>query len=180
MRGGWGGRAGGGFIGIEVPPGLKPVFIAYLYAALKRRSSTSLHAFVHALVPLIGETQAGMTSEPASPRAGSDLPFYLLAAVAGMGTGWVDVMVNDLLFTALLVLMACMLLGLLRPRWPWRWVVVVGAFVPLAELLAYVLLTVKPTRAQVYGSFLAALPGIAGAYGGSLMRGVIDNLRQGK
>jgi hypothetical protein len=46
--------------------------------------------------------------------------------------------------------------------------------------VAYLAFTVKPTRAQVYGSFLAALPGIAGAYGGSLMRGVLDNLRQGK
>jgi ABC-type multidrug transport system permease subunit len=97
-----------------------------------------------------------------------------------MGTGWVDVTVNDLLFTALLVLMACMLLGLLRPRWPWRWVVVVGIFIPLTELAAYLILTVKPTRAQVYGSFLAALPGIAGAYGGALARGAIDHLRQGK
>jgi hypothetical protein len=77
-------------------------------------------------------------------------------------------------------LMACMLLGLLRPRWPWRWVVIVGMFIPLTELAAYLILTVKPTRAQVYGSFLASLPGIAGAYGGSLMRGVLDNLRQGK
>jgi hypothetical protein len=55
-----------------------------------------------------------------------------------------------------------------------------GMFVPLSELAAYLILTVKPTRAQVYGSFLASLPGIAGAYGGSLMRGVLDNLRQGK
>jgi len=58
--------------------------------------------------------------------------------------------------------------------------VVVGIFIPLAELVAYLAFTVKPTRAQVYGSFLAALPGVAGAYGGSLMRGVLDNLRQGK
>jgi len=108
------------------------------------------------------------------------VPFYLLAALAGIATGWVDVTINDLLFTALLVLMACMLLGLLRPRRPWRWVAVVGMFIPLTELAAYVILTVKPTRAQVYGSFLAALPGIAGAYGGSLVRGVVDNLRQGK
>ncbi|MGA9385460.1 MAG: hypothetical protein WBV63_10585, partial [Candidatus Sulfotelmatobacter sp.] len=120
-----------------------------------------------------------MTTEPISQRGGSDAPFYLLAALAGIGTGWADVMIDDLLLTALLVLMACMLLGLLRPRWPWRWVVVVGVFVPLAELAAYLILTVKPTRAQVYGSFLAALPGVAGAYGGSLMRGVIDNLRRG-
>jgi ABC-type multidrug transport system permease subunit len=120
-----------------------------------------------------------MTPETVS-RARSDVPFYLLAALAGMGTGWVDVTVNDLLFTALLVLMACMLLGLLRPRWPWRWVVVVGIFIPLTELAAYLIMTVKPTRGQVYGSFLTALPGTAGAYGGAVMRRVIDNLRQGK
>ena len=121
-----------------------------------------------------------MMTEPVSPRAWSDVPFYVLAALAGIGTGWVDVTVNDLLFTALLVLMACMLLGLLRPRWPWRWVVVVATFIPLTELAAYMILAVKPTRGQVYGSFLTALPGIAGAYGGSVVRGVIDNLRQGK
>ena len=114
------------------------------------------------------------------PRAGSDTPFYLLAALAGIGTGIVDVAIDDLLFTALLVLMACMLLGLLRPRWPWRWMVVVGIFIPLTELAAYLIRTVKPTRAQVYGSFLTALPGIAGAYGGAVVRGVVDNLRQGK
>lgn len=110
----------------------------------------------------------------------SDVFFYLLAALFGIGTGWVDVAINDLLFTALLVLMACMLLGMLRPGWPWRWVLVVGIFVPLTELAAYLVLTVKPTRAQVYGSFLAFLPGIAGAYGGSILRRVMNNLREGR
>ncbi len=110
----------------------------------------------------------------------SDFLFYLLAALFGIGTGWADVAINDLLFTALLVLMACILLGTLRPRWPWRWVLVVGIFVPLTELAAYLILTVKPTRAQVYGSYLAFLPGIAGAYGGAILRRVMENLRQGK
>jgi len=109
-----------------------------------------------------------------------DMWFYLLAALCGIGTGWADVAINDLLFTALLVLSACIMLGMLRPRRPWRWVASVGVFIPLTELAAYVILTVKPTRAQIYGSFLAFLPGIAGAYGGSIMRGVIDNLRHGK
>jgi hypothetical protein len=112
--------------------------------------------------------------------ARSDAWFYLLAALCGVGAGWADVAIDDLLFTALLVLSAGMLLGLLRPRWPWRWVVTVGVFIPLTELAAYVVLTVKPTRAQIYGSFLAFLPGIAGAYGGSFMRDVVENLRQGK
>jgi hypothetical protein len=88
--------------------------------------------------------------------------------------------VDDLLFTALLVLLSCILLGMLRPRWPWRWVATVGVFIPLTELAAYLIRTVKPSRAQIYGSFLAFLPGIAGAYGGSVMRRVMDNLRQGK
>lgn len=112
------------------------------------------------------------------PQNRSDAPFYLLAALAGMGTGWVDVVVNDLLFTALLVLSACMLLGLLRPRWPWRWVVVVVIFIPLAELAAYVAMSIKPTRGQLYGSFLTVLPGTAGAYGGAVMRRAIDSLRE--
>ena len=114
-----------------------------------------------------------------SENAG-DIWFYLLAAVFGIGTGWADVAINDLLFTALLVLMACILLGMLRPRWPWRWVLAVGTFVPLTEMAAYLILTVKPTRAQVYGSYLAFLPGIAGAYGGAIMRRVMDRLREGK
>jgi hypothetical protein len=52
--------------------------------------------------------------------------------------------------------------------------------IPLTELAAFLFLTVKPTRAQIYESFLAFFPGIAGAYGGSFMRGMIENLRQGK
>ena len=110
----------------------------------------------------------------------SDTPYYFLAALCGMAAGWADVAINDLLFTALLVLSACMILGILRPRRPWRWVLTTGAFVPLTELAAYLLLTVKPSRAQVYGSFLAFLPGVAGAYGGSVVRKVFDNLMQGK
>jgi hypothetical protein len=121
-----------------------------------------------------------MTTEIVSSAGRSDWPFYGLAAFAGIGTGWVDIVINDLLFTALLVLSACMLLGMLRPRWPLRWVVVVVVFIPLTELSAYLVMAVKPTRSQVFGSFLTALPGIAGAYGGSLMRSVLDHLRQGQ
>ena len=103
-----------------------------------------------------------------------------MAALCGILSGWADVAINDLLFTALLVVSAGILLGMLRPRRPWRWVLLVGVFIPVTELAAYVILTVKPSRAQVYGSFLAFLPGIAGAYGGSIMRNVIDHLNQGK
>lgn len=102
--------------------------------------------------------------------------FYVFAAGAGMFAGWMDVKVGDLLLTALLVLAPCMLLGMLRPQKPWRWVVLVAVCVPAADLAAFLILAQKPTPAQVYESLLTFLPAIAGAYGGSVMRGVIDNL----
>src|SRR5450631_3498567 len=90
-------------------------------------------------------------------RSGGDSFCYLLAAMSG-------------------VLAANMLLGFMSPRRPWRWVLVIGVFVPVVEWLAYFYLTQKPERAQIYESFLAFLPGIAGAFGGAMGRGVVDNL----
>jgi hypothetical protein len=117
------------------------------------------------------------TSAETSPRKkSSDRFYYLLAASAGAVAGWVDIRIGDLLLTAIVVLVANMLLGLLRPRRPWRWVLLVGLFVPLVEWLAYFFLSEKPDRAQIYESFLAFVPGIAGAYGGSVGRTVVENL----
>jgi hypothetical protein len=113
-------------------------------------------------------------------KSGGDGFYYLLAAMSGALAGWLDIKVGDLLLTAMAVLAANMLLGLLSPRRPWRWVVLIGVFVPVVEWLAYFFLSQKPARAQIYESFLAFVPGIAGAFGGSMGRGVVDNLFAGK
>jgi hypothetical protein len=102
--------------------------------------------------------------------------YYFLAVLSGVAAGWLDIKVGDLLLTALAVLAANMLLGFLSPRQPWRWVLLVGIFVPVVEWLAYFFLSEKPERAQIYESFLAFVPGIAGAYGAAVGRGVVDNL----
>ncbi len=112
---------------------------------------------------------------PEKKSAGDFLP-YLLAVLLGLLAGWVDIKVGDLLFTAMIVLGACIVLGFMRPQRPWRWVVTVGIFVPIVDWLAYFFLREKPDRAQIYESFLAFLPGIAGAYGAALGRGVVNNL----
>jgi|SRR5271166_3915323 len=109
-------------------------------------------------------------------KPGGDGSYYLLAVVLGALAGWVDIKCGDLLLTATAVLAANMLLGFMSPRRPWRWVLLIGVFVPMLDWLAYWLLTQKPERAQVYESFLAFLPGIAGAYGAAVGRGVVDNL----
>ena len=111
--------------------------------------------------------------------SGGDFFYYLVAAACGIFAGWVDIKVGDLLFTALIVLVSCMLLGFVQPRRPWRWVVLIGVFIPIVEWLAFLFLSQKPERAQIYESFLAFLPGIAGAYGGSIGRGVVNNLFAG-
>ncbi len=113
-------------------------------------------------------------------HSGGDSLQYLLAAAFGVMAGWIDVKVGDLLFTAMIVLASCMALGFVRPQKPWRWVVLVGMFVPIMEWLAYSILAQKPERAQIYESFLAFLPGIVGAYSGAFGRGVVDNLFPGK
>ena len=109
-------------------------------------------------------------------KSGGDAFCYLLAVMLGALAGWLDIKVGDLLLTAMVVLAACMLLGILSPRRPWRWVLLVGVFVPVVEGLAYFFLSQKPERAQIYESFLAFVPGIAGAFGGAMGRGVVDNL----
>ncbi len=101
---------------------------------------------------------------------------YFLAAALGVLAGWVDIRVGDLLFTALIVLASCMLLGFVRPKNAWRWVVLVGIFVPLTDWFASAVLSQKPERAQIYESFLSFLPGIVGAYGGAFAQGVVKNL----
>ena len=100
----------------------------------------------------------------------NDRGIYLLGAVLGVCAGVLDVKVGDLLLTALFVLAATMLLGALRPQRPWRWTLLVAAFVPVVQLVAYAVLTEKPYRAQIYESFLGFLTGVAGAYGGATAR----------
>ena len=108
-------------------------------------------------------------------RAG-DSKIYILAVALGICAGALDVKIGDLLLTALFVLASTMLLGMLRPQRPWRWIVVVGVCVPVMQSLAYLFLTEKPYSAQIYESCLGFLTGIAGAYGGSVARRQLDEL----
>jgi hypothetical protein len=107
---------------------------------------------------------------------GKDWGNYLLGAFLGICVGVLTVEIGDLLLTALAVLACTMLLGFLSSQRPWRWTVVVGIFVPLLQLLAYLVLTEKPYRAQIYESFLAFFPGIAGAYAGAFARRGVHEL----
>jgi hypothetical protein len=81
-----------------------------------------------------------------------DSNIYLLGGVLGILAGILDVAFGDLLLTALFVLVSTMLLGGLRPVRPWRWTLLVAVFVPLVQTLAYLLLTKRADRAQIWES----------------------------
>ena len=108
--------------------------------------------------------------------------FALFALLLGIGCGVLHVLVEsmdepDPLLSALAVTVCTMMLGLLRPARPWRWVLLVGAPVPLAILIAtHLMPNAHFTRASVAGSFLVALPGCAGAFGGSVLRQKIQQI----
>jgi hypothetical protein len=113
---------------------------------------------------------------PRQKAAKTDARIYVLGAILGICAGILEVALGDLLLTALFVLASTLLLGALRPERPWRWIIIVGVFVPLVELFAYLLLGHKPYAAQIYESCLGFLTGIAGAYGGAVVRRGMEEL----
>ena len=106
----------------------------------------------------------------------SDLPIYVLGVLLGLCSGILEVTAGDLLATALFVLVSTMVLAFIRPQRPWRWILVVGVFVPMVRLAAYFLLTQKPYRAQIWESGLGFVTGTAGSYCGALARKGVDEL----
>jgi hypothetical protein len=105
-----------------------------------------------------------------------DSRIYLLASVLGLCAGVIDVRFGDLLLTAVFVMASTMTLGALRPKKPWRWILLIGALVPFVQILAYLVLTEKPTPAEIDESFLGFLTGSAGAYAGAFGRMAVDQL----
>jgi hypothetical protein len=106
----------------------------------------------------------------------SDTLIYILAVLFGLSAGLLEITVGDLLATALAVLVSTLVLGFLRPRHAWRWTVIVGAFVPLMRLAAYLVMHQKPYRAQIWESGLGMITGIAGSYAGAMARMGVDVL----
>ena len=106
----------------------------------------------------------------------SDIPYYILAVLLGLAAGFLELRLGDLLITALFVLISTMVLGFLRSKAPWRWTIIVGAFVPLVWLFAYAFAAQRPYRAQLWESGLGFLTGVAGAYCGAFTHKVIDEL----
>ncbi len=118
-----------------------------------------------------------LAEQPSEP---SSVWVYLLAVLLGAATGYVNVRVEDLMLTAVMVTAFAMFVAFLRPRHPWRWALLVSAMIPLGEVVAFRLTGQRLNRVGISEAILAALPANAGAYGGSALRTVIRELWQPK
>src|SRR5258708_38602648 len=88
--------------------------------------------------------------------------YYLLAALSGALAGWLDIKVGDLVLTAMVVLAARMVFGILSPRRPGRWVLLGGGFVPLVEWVGAFFLRPKPARGPNQQTVLCFPPASSG------------------
>ena len=110
----------------------------------------------------------------------SSTSVYVLAILLGAVTGYVNVRIEDLMLTAVMVTSFAMFLAFLRPAHPWRWAVVVSVIIPIGEVIAFKFTGQKLNRAGISEAILAVLPANAGAYGGAALRTVIRELWQPK
>lgn len=131
------------------------------------------------------EATEGRASRPSKGAEGTkssagDIPYYVVGLLSGAGVGYVDVRVEDLLLTAVLIACACMFLGFVRPQRVWRWVVLVPLFIPLGQVVAYKVAGQRLTRMDLSQTFVALIPAIAGAACGAVARSAIRRLWQEK
>jgi hypothetical protein len=102
--------------------------------------------------------------------------YYVLGLLLGAATGYVNVRVEDLMLTAVMVTAFAMLIAFLRPDRPWRSAVLVTVLIPIGEVAAFKMTGQKLSRAGISEAILAILPANAGAYGGATLRMVIREL----
>jgi hypothetical protein len=90
------------------------------------------------------------------------LPLLALAFGLGLLIAWVDSRPtwDDTGITVGLVFLASALFGALRPSSAWLWALAIGVWVPLWDILAR----------HNYGSLLALIVALLGAYGGAFAR----------
>ena len=123
---------------------------------------------------------ADTSSQPAARKQSaperSSIVYYVLGILLGAATGYVNVRVEDLLLTAVMVTGFAMFLAFMRPSRPWRWAVLVAVLIPIGEVVAFKMTGQKTSRAGISEAFLAVLPANAGAYGGAALRMVIREL----
>jgi hypothetical protein len=95
---------------------------------------------------------------------------YLLALFLGIMVGWLDLNAAEVQGTVLLLLVFGVFFGFAQPKHAWRWALLLGMWVPLGGLAAQAIGLKTPEPPNVFGSLIAFVPALLGAYGGALAK----------
>jgi hypothetical protein len=101
---------------------------------------------------------------------------WIIGIVFGALAAVIHVLVPEQGLTFLWVMMTTMILGCWKRHAPWRWILLVVPFVPIADIVHKFMRPQQVSRASMWGAVLIALVAVPGAYGGSYMRQMINNI----
>jgi hypothetical protein len=100
---------------------------------------------------------------------------WIVGGIFGVLAAAIHVLVPEQGLTFLWVMLTTMILGCWKRESPWRWMLLVVPWILIADFLHKFLRPQQVSRAALWGAVLMVMPSIAGAYGGSYMRLMIDN-----
>ena len=106
----------------------------------------------------------------------TDAAVWIVGVLFGVTAAAIHGLVPEQGLTFLWVMLATMILGLWKPEAPWRWMLIVVLFVPVADIAHKAVRPQQVSRAALWGAVLMILAAVPGAYGGSFMRRMIENI----
>ena len=101
---------------------------------------------------------------------------WIVGTIFGLLAALIHVYVPEQGLTFLWVMFAAMVLGLWKRERPWRWMALVVPFIPAADIVHKVLRPQQVSRPTMLVALLIVLASVPGAYGGSYMRLMIENI----
>ncbi len=101
---------------------------------------------------------------------------WLVGILFGVCAAAIHLLVPEQGLTFLWVMATTMILALWKRDRPWRWIVLIVPFVPIGDLVHKFVRPAQVSRAALFGAILTSLAAIPGAYGGSYMRLMIENI----
>ena len=116
-----------------------------------------------------GKNDAGLKI---SPR---NLICAILSLVLGLGVGWLDLQVTEVILTVVALMITGLLLGLIQPKSAWRWALLIVTGLPVMQLAALNLnlRTAEPVHFEFLITLVAMAFALMGAYAGVFVRYIL-------
>jgi len=113
-----------------------------------------------------------MPPDRATPPRARNRVCAALAVAIGLGIGWLDLHTTEVGVTALALLLAGLVLGLLQPKAAWRWAVLLALGLPVMAVVArlFRVRTAEPIRLDPRIALVALAFALVGCYSGVLIR----------